>query len=452
MKIRFCALTLAIAVTATLIALVGCNPSKPSADTKGGAAATKSSALQLWHTQTQDNEKALKEIVDAYNAQPGVTPVEATYIGNYDQIFEKVRAGLQGASAGATAGTLPDFAVAYESMVSDYMAANAVQPLDTFFNDPKDGFTKDEQADFFPAYLEMNKFSQFNNQMLSFPFTKSVLLMYANTSLLDEVGLKVPTTWDELYKACTAIAAKHPGMKPFSFFKDASAWDAIMLSFGGKLLEADGTAGFNEPATQEAYAFFAKMVKDKLIAEPTDKATQNSDFGQGKCAFFLRSSTARPDITKLVGNQFKWDVACLPSKDGVKPVTVLFGANICMFKSTPEREKAAWQFMKYFSSPEVTAKWAIASGYLPVRKSALETQTAKTYLAQAEQNKKPFDILPSAVPEPNVAGWQDVRKALEKAHMDVINGLATPDKIAAELDKTADAALAKAKQGGAASK
>lgn len=398
-------------------------------------------ALRFWHTQTQDYEQALKDIVAEYNAQPGVMPVEATYIGNYDQLFEKVRAGLQSSDPAAR----PDLAVAYESMVAEYYAAGAVRDIEPFVNKPETGLDAASVADIYPAFLAMNRFPQYENKLLSFPFTKSVLMMYVNLDLLQAAGVNVPTTWDELYDAATKIRAKHPDMKPLSYFKDASALDAIFLSFGAELLKADGSAGFDSPAAVEALTYLDKLVSEKLIYEPTSKDLQTSDFVSGKCAFFFRSSNARPDLVEAVGDSFAWDATGLPHKVGVEPVTVLFGANIALFASTPEREEGAWQFIKYFASAEVTARWAAATGYLPVRASALATQTAKDYLAAAPQNQRALDIMGQAVPEPNVSGWQDVRRALDKAHMDVMNQLAAPTKIASELDTTADAALAAAK-------
>jgi ABC-type glycerol-3-phosphate transport system substrate-binding protein len=436
-----------------LLALLcaGCAPrpssAPPAAPATGPAAAPSaapaSKVLRFWHTQTQDNEKALKQIVDDFNAQAGHPfQVEANYIGSYEQLYEKLKA----AAAAHDPTVLPDLAVAYESMIADYMAAKIVRPLDDLLKDPQIGLDEASVKDIFPAYLATNRFAQFGGQLLSFPFTKSNLMLYCNTSLLEEAGAKVPKTWPELIDACRAIKKKHPDVAPFSVFSDASAMDGLVLSCGGKLLLPDGTSGFGGPETEAALGVYATLFKEKLAAEATEKGTQNNDFSNSKCAFFLRSSTARSDIAKLVGDKFKWDLAGLPSKPGVSPVTVLFGGNICILKSAPERERAAWEFIKYFTSTDVTAKWAIASGYLPVRKSAVEAQATRDAIAAQPQYSRALDVLPIAVAEPNVAGWQDVRKALDDAQAKVINGLESPAQIAGELKAAADAALAQAKK------
>jgi len=87
----------------------------------------------------------------------------------------------------------------------------------------------------------------------------------------------------------------------------------------------------------------------------------------------------------------------------------MFGANICILKSTPEREQQAWEFIKYFSTTATTVRWAMATGYLPVRKSAAEDPQLKAFFAAAPQNRSAFDLLPYAHPEPNAACWQGVR-------------------------------------------
>ena len=68
--------------------------------------------------------------------------------------------------------------------------------------------------------------------------------------------------------------------------------------------------------------------------------------------------------------------------DNKNPKTALYGANAILFKSTPEKQLASWLFLKYFTSKDVTAYWSIQSGYLPVRKSAAESDVYKKFFAE----------------------------------------------------------------------
>lgn len=412
---------------------------------QGGAPAAKSAdaaPLQFWHTQTQENNTALEGIVKEFNeSHPGL-PVQATYIGNYPQLYEKIRAS----AAQVKNRVLPDLAVAYESMIADYMTADIVRPLDDLVADPTIGLNQESLDDFHPAYLETNRFQQFGGQLLSFPFTKSNLMLFYNATMLEQAGVGVPGTWEEFEAACRAIRQKR-GITPLASAIDPSTMDGMILSMGGTLVSPDGQdALFDSAESTAVFELLDRLYRDKLAYQVVEKGDQNNDFANGKCAFFFRSSTARPFIADLAGDQFKWGLTGLPVKAGRQPVTVMFGANICVLKSSPERERRAWEFINFFTSTDITARWAMATGYLPVRKSAAETPAIAAFFAAAPQNRAAFDLLPVAVPEPNVAGWQAVRDCLETAETSVATQLKPPGQVVKDLNACADAALRAARE------
>jgi len=233
--------------------LAGCQPQapdQPAEPGQGEAAAPSggSGGLQFWHTQTQENDEALRAIVADFNAaHPAGPAIEPTYIGSYTDLFEKIRAF----ASSNNPSDLPDLAVAYESMIAEYMDANIVRPLDDLIADPANGLSEADLADFHPAYLETNRFAQFNGQMLSFPFTKSNLMLYYNQDMLDACGLQPPATWPEFIAACKAIKAKFK-IIPLGAAGDPSTFDGIIMSMGGQLISDDQKdALFDSPAALE---------------------------------------------------------------------------------------------------------------------------------------------------------------------------------------------------------
>lgn len=58
---------------------------------------------------------------------------------------------------------------------------------------------------------------------------------------------------------------------------------------------------------------------------------------------------------------------------------------LLVFRSTPEREQAAWEFARWLVEPEQQAKWTTRTGYLPVNRTTLETDAFAAYLAQNER-------------------------------------------------------------------
>ena len=87
-------------------------------------------------------------------------------------------------------------------------------------------------------------------------------------------------------------------------------------------------------------------------------------------------------------------------------------------------------------------RWALGTGYLPIRKSAAEHPDMQAFWNETPYNRASFDCLAYAHPEPNVQGWQEVRGLIEKALTSVITGLSTGQDAASELKRAADAALA----------
>src|SRR5579859_2662828 len=143
----------------------GCGPALTGAGTGPASQvdsvdATKPVDLTFWHTQTGDNAKTLQAIINDFHKDNPTITIKAEYVGSYTDLYKKAMAAISG-------GGLPDLAVAYESMVADYMDANAVVPVDDYVKSTKFGLTKAETDDFVPAFWEANKYPQFKNQMLS---------------------------------------------------------------------------------------------------------------------------------------------------------------------------------------------------------------------------------------------------------------------------------------------
>ncbi len=397
--------------------------------------------LVFWHTQSQDNAMLLQEIVDGYNATDPPMPVSLRYVGGYTELFRKVRATI------ATNKMPPDLVVAYESMVAEYIELGAAVALDDYIADPEIGLSKESLADIFPSILANNRYPAYGDKYYTFPFTKSILMMYYNQAVLREAGLSgdPPKTWDEFKTMCAAV--KRTGKGGYALSVDASTVDGIVMSFGGAVFDqTERRALFDSPASLATFELIHHMAQTGLSYHIDRRSYgDRKDFVSGRCAFIIRSSTTRPYLEKDIDDRFDWDLAVIPQGTAEKaernPVTVLFGANVAMLKTTPERQRAAWRFIKYFVSRDVTAKWALGTGYLPVRKSAAKTTAVQAFFAKSKRNRRTFSALPHAQTEPGVSGWQAVRTEIELAAADAARGRIPPGEIAARLNREANAAL-----------
>ena len=396
------------------------------------------SAAVFWDRQTTESAELLRSLAAEFNAgRPNALPIKVEHIGGYSDIFRKVSASIR-------ARALPSMAVAYESMTAEYAQAGAVIPLDDFVKDPQIGLKKEDLDDFFPVALETNRYPDFAGKMYSFPFCKSVLMLYFNKRVLAQAGiLAPPKTWDEFIDQCRLVTAK-TGKPAYALNVDCSTIDAMIFSFGGEVVAGKKTL-FDAPPAIKTFQVLDTLAKEKLAYQIAPSTFDDETaLAQDYVAFMMRSSSGRTSVATLMqGRQDQWGMASIPQGDSQNPHTVLYGPNICVFNTTPDQQRAAWDFVKFFTSSAISVRWALGTGYLPIRKSAAANPDLQKFWGEWPYNRTAFDCLPFAKAEPNLSGWQEVRSLVENAEAEVLTGLKPARQAALDLKAKADAALAK---------
>lgn len=392
--------------------------------------------LTFYHTQTGANADKLTQIVRDFEAKNPNIKINAEFQGNYTDLYKKLLASVP-------AGQYPDLTVGYPSQFSEYQQANAIVPLDDYITSEKYGYTKAELDDFIESYLaESRYYPEYGNKYLSFPFTKSLLVMYYNADKLAEAGQKVPTTWDEFKAVCKAVTKGDT--KCLSIAVSASTFNGFLYSRGSKIISDDAkTWQMNQPAGVESLQLYQDLMKDGLAIRTEKANADQQDFGAERAVFTMGSTSGIPFYDKEVGGRFKYGIANLPHSASAQPATVLYGGSITMFKSNPQKQLAAWQFIKYFSSPEVTADWGPASGYMPIRKSSQTMKPVTDQIAKfPAYGVAVKEISPTAKPETSNIGTQEMRDFIEAAMVAVLSDVNKSSKAALdEAFQKAQAAL-----------
>ena len=419
------------AILATLVLLTAaCTesaPGPPRQSTEADIALSGPVNVTLWHALSGPQQLALDAMVRKFNDTngKGIT-VTALYQGNYTQLYGKTLAAIQG-------GTLPDLGHAYDSHVADYAKTGVVVDLGPYRDSPKNGLTKQSQDDIYRGYYEANTFPQFGNKLLSWPFTKSLAVMYVNEDVLKEIGRPVPTTWDDFEATAKAATKKDSSGKTirygFGFNADAAYFDAQVLARGGGLMAADNkTVAWNGREGLAVLQMHERMSKDGSAYSPKGTDWQ-TDLATGKLALYFSSTSSLPFVKDLTDRSgAKWSIANLPQADPAKARTAQFGANVAIFKSTTDRQLAAWLFIRWLSDTDQSAQLAATTYFMPVRATAADTQVLKDYWLRVPQGRQSFDLIKVSYPEPNVRGQQEIRDAvIFNMITDVIGGKSTPD-------------------------
>ncbi len=83
------------------------------------------------------------------------------------------------------------------------------------------------------------------------------------------------------------------------------------------------------------------------------------------------------------------------ASSGKGGVGVSGGALYMVNKSSPAKQAAAWEYLKFLDEPESLTTWAIGTGYLPIRKASADSAAMQQYWNQNPAYKVAYDQLVS---------------------------------------------------------
>jgi len=448
----------AIVVLVLAAGLTGCReegkPSPTPAPTKAPSPAAMAAAaapastpagpvrLVLWHAWLGDRaEQVLQQAAERFHQQYPLITVDPACVGDESDLAVKTVAAVQ-------AGHPPDLAVADGSQVAELMKVGATVPFEPYLNDPEIGLAQEERGDFYPGYWEAGIYREFGNQRLSFPFAKSALAMYYNMALLKRAGLKeAPKTWADLEAACKAVSKGD--VIGLAWREDGLTFDGFLYSRGARQLADDQSrATFNGPEGVEALELLIRLSRVNAALRVEEEGAEQGLFAQGKVAFTFGSTSeiaSYAEAIKKAGSTFEWGVAMIPQGEATgAPRTVASGTDLCILKTSEARQRAAWQFIRWFAEGEQAAQWAAATGYLPARRSAVAKLAASGYLAQNPLLKEVYDrVVPYAYPEPNIRGEAEVHAAIASAWAAALSGNKASNQALDEAAAKADEVLGK---------
>jgi ABC-type glycerol-3-phosphate transport system substrate-binding protein len=371
----------------------------------------------FWHVSTKKHEEVLLEMIDEFNAtnEWGIKVVPE-YGGYYEDIYKKIMAAL-------AAGGPPDLAVAYSNQAAAYGLNGDVVALDDYVASVKYGLTAEDLEDIFPAFIAGDRNPAYDNQLMSFPPNRSMEVLFYNLTLLKQAGYEgPPTTWaefEEMSQAVTALGGDVLG--GYAYSGGASNLATYVFSRGGDVFK-DGQWVFNGPEAVEAMTVIQRMFMEGTAYQPAEQYGDQTDVSSSKAALALGTTAG----IKYYASAFEsnspdaeWGIAP-PPHDTPDPVVDIYGPSVCVFKTTPERQLAAWLFIRWFTERAQTAKWAEDASYFPVRKSAAAEMT--DFFASNPLYAKAWGWVQYGRTEPNVPSYQAVRDIIGNAMTEIING------------------------------
>ena len=299
---------------------------------------------------------------------------------------------------------------------ADYQADELLLPAEDYISD-------ETYAKFYPSFLEQ---SVVDGTVWAVPDLASARAMYYNKDILAEVGVEVPTTWDELKDVCQKIVDHYNGeVYPWGVDMTTDEGQACFAYYiwnnGGDFTDAEGNWTLNSAENVEAIEFIIDMVKNGYTnSDPaTETRYANQDmFGAGKVAMMIGPNSI-PTYCEAGGYTVNYGVASIPTNTGVSVSQGVMDRFMTFDNGYTDAEMAAIEtFYDFFYEDTRYSDWVIMEGFLPA------TSAGGAIMAAADPDAAAWiDIVGSSKFYPTAkAEWADVKQGVINVQQNALLG------------------------------
>lgn len=269
--------------------------------------------------------------------------------------------------------------------------------------------------------------------------TESVALFY-NKTLLDELGLEVATSFEEIIEQ--AEDYNDPRNNDFFLlFEGGNAYvNQIFLTAAGYQLfgpnhDEAGLVNLNSPEVVEGLTFYEKVSNILPIpAGDLNWDTTHTRFVDGEAPYMISGPWSFTDLHEEA--DFEWGVTTIPTINGVQPLTFA-GYTIAVMSSYTNHPEEAREVMEFLASDQGIQHSYEVRGTIPALEdiSGIPGVSEDVYslgvLKQAEYSQ----------PMPLIIEMDAFWAAAAPMYEAVWEGLSTPEEAAIKAQADFDAAL-----------
>lgn len=314
----------------------------------GDKYASTDDVLDIWITTGRDQSTVLKTMVDdTFTAKTGI----------------KVNVKLVQADAILTAvvaGNGPDIVLSVSGWFAvNYAMRNAVEDL-TQFPD-----FEEVVKPFYPSILEPLTYNNgIRTGVYGMPETQNFNLLFYRTDIMEELGLEIPNTWEELIAELPTIQGNSLTVAlpyPDIALADISVLDSMIFQNGGSIYDADAKhTVIDSEAGVAAFKQYTSLYNDYGLPTVFDFVSRfrsgEMPMGIASYATYNTLMVSAPEIRGL------WDFTLIPGtrqEDGSIDRTAQTDGLCCMMIATDDEhvKQNAWEFIKWWVSDEAQVRF-----------------------------------------------------------------------------------------------
>ena len=409
--------------------------------------------ITMWHSLPRENEATLTKLTDQFNSSQSKVKVNLVFQVDYITTFQKYIAGL-------STGDLPDVVM--------LQTTDQQQMIDTRTALPAEACAKADNYSFKSFLPRVLSYFTVQGSVVAMPFNVSGPVLFYNKLLFTKAGLdpdKPPATLDDVrsyaekIKSAGATTGAPLGLvvDPGFFEHWRAMGDKLYVNNGNGRSSRATKSVLNDALSRELFAWMNGMVKDGLAeTNPVTGAERYADvlgiptnvhamaFDTSAVlgtAYDLLSSGAYPGVGVA-----DLGVGPMPGPKGKGGVTVQGGGLFMVNKSSPEKQAAAWQYLKFLDTTPSQVTFATGTGYIPITKASAASPDMKAFWAQNPGYKVAYDqLLTGAVDAATVGAVIGPYKDAQAAMVDAENSMflegKSPDAAVKSVNNDTTAAI-----------
>lgn len=340
------------------------------------------SEITWWSNHPGASKAVEEELIARFEAEhPEISVKLVTAGASYDEVAQRFQAASQ-------TSELPDLVISSDVWWFRYHLNDQIMPLDDVFEH------LDADADDFVPALYGDY--EYDGQHWAAPYARSTPLFYYNKEKWAAAGLpdRGPETWDEMQEWSAALAGQVPAdSKPLGLSTGpswAAWWFENMIWGAGGQYSDEWTTTLDTPEAVAGGQFLQDLFHgDQAYATVSEDSA--ADFSAGVVAATIGSTGSLKGI--LDAATFDVGTAYLP--DGAQGSgTPTGGTGLAIPSSrSPEQQLAAAMFLQFLTGTEQTAYFSQNTGYMPVRTSAVESDSMTAVYEATPQFRTAVDQL-----------------------------------------------------------
>lgn len=283
---------------------------------------------------------------------------------------------------------------------------------------------------------------QYKGGTYALPDTQNFNIMYYRSDIFADLGLEVPETWDEFlattnilqinnmqvwvpYQAIGGMTTVNAGLGGLNLFP------TLLIQMGGSIYNEDKTAcTFDTPIAYKAFSYWTDMYTKYKI--PTSASFYNR-FRVGTMPLGIESYTTYTTLNEAAPEiRGRWGIALIPGirqEDGTIKRSTAGAGTACAILETCENKKAAWEFLKWWTSADTQLSYNNEVEAILGTVSRVTTSNVEAF-SNMSWKSDDLEILLSQrdnIQEiPEVPGSYYMTRAVDQAFWNVINSNQSP--------------------------